>query len=44
MQRDQSQTIDKILIALRQDGENIAALARIAEAHEHGLDNLEQGS
>ena len=29
--------IDKILAAVREDGENIRALARIAEAHERRL-------
>lgn len=33
--------IDKIHVALRQDGENIRALARIAEIHEQRLTHLE---
>jgi hypothetical protein len=33
--------ISKLVEAARQDGENIRALARIAEAHEHRSSNLE---
>lgn len=43
-----SQTVDKnttqiaeLIKAAQQDGENIAALARIAQAHEQRLSNLE---
>lgn len=51
MQRDSekrmdrlTETVDKILVALKQDSENIAALARIAQAHEHRLERLEGNS
>jgi hypothetical protein len=37
----QSTNIDKLISALKIDGENIAALARIAEAHERRLTDLE---
>lgn len=37
----QSETIDKILIAIDKDAENIRGLARIAEAHERRLSDLE---
>ena len=36
--------IDKILVAVEQDGEHIRALARIAESHEHRITDLEGGS
>jgi hypothetical protein len=39
----QGETIDKILTALEKDGENIRALARIAEIHEHRISGLEDG-
>ena len=32
---EQSRTIDAMVIAIHKDSENIARLARIAEAHEH---------
>ena len=34
-------TIKQILQAIAQDAENIRALARIAEAHEHRIDRIE---
>ena len=40
---EQGKTIDKILIALEKDGENIRGLARIAEIHEHRISDLEGG-
>jgi hypothetical protein len=39
----QGETIDKILAALETDGENIRALARIAEIHEHRISELHGG-
>jgi hypothetical protein len=46
-----SETVDKhttqiadLVKAAKQDGENIAALARIAEAHEHRITNLEENN
>ena len=35
--------IDEILRAVAADGENIRALARIAEAHDRRIEGLEQG-
>jgi hypothetical protein len=35
--------IDKLLTAVEKDAENIRALARIAEIHEHRLSELEGG-
>lgn len=35
--------IDKLLKAVEADAENIRALARIAEIHEHRLSDLEDG-
>jgi hypothetical protein len=35
--------IDKLLAAVEADAENIRALARIAEIHEHRLSDLEGG-
>jgi hypothetical protein len=35
--------IDKLLTAVESDAENIRALARIAEIHEHRLSDLEGG-
>jgi hypothetical protein len=35
--------LEKVLAALAQDSENIRALARIAEIHEHPLSDLEDG-
>jgi hypothetical protein len=37
----QSATVDKILLAIQRDSENIAALARIAQAHEGRIADLE---
>jgi hypothetical protein len=37
------QRIDKVLVAVEKDAENIRALARIAEIHEHRLSDLEGG-
>ena len=37
----QTANIDKLISALKIDGENIAALARIAESHERRLSDLE---
>lgn len=39
----QQSTVDKLLETARQDGENIRALARIAEIHERRLTTLEGG-
>lgn len=46
-----SETLDKhtvqiadLLKAAKQDGENIAALARITEAHEHRITDLEENN
>jgi hypothetical protein len=39
----QDKRIDKILVALEKDGENIRGLARIAEIHEHRISELENG-
>jgi uncharacterized protein YjgD (DUF1641 family) len=38
--QSQQGTMDKILEAIRRDGENIAALARIAESHDRRIENL----
>ena len=38
-----SRDIQDLKIAAQQDGENIRALARIAEIHERGLTELEGG-
>jgi hypothetical protein len=38
---DHDERIEKLITAAQQDGENIRALARIAEAHEHRLTDLE---
>jgi hypothetical protein len=35
--------IDELLAAVEKDAENISALARIAEIHEHRLSDLEGG-
>lgn len=35
--------IEKLLVAVERDAENIRALARIAEIHEHRLSDLEGG-
>jgi hypothetical protein len=35
--------IDKILVAVAADGENIRALARIADARQRRMEGLEQG-
>ncbi len=35
--------IEKLLIAVEKDAENIRALARIAEIHEHRLSDIEGG-
>ncbi len=35
--------VEKLLIAVEKDGENIRALARIAEIHEHPLSDPEGG-
>jgi len=35
--------IDELVTAVQQDSENIRALARIAEIHEHRLSDLEGG-
>jgi len=37
------QSVDKLLAIVEKDGENIRALARIAEIHEHRLSDLEGG-
>ena len=34
-------TVDKLVGAVAQDAENIRALARIAEAHQHRLDEIQ---
>jgi tagatose-1,6-bisphosphate aldolase len=39
----QGANIDKILLALEKDGENIRGLAHIAEIHEHRISELEGG-
>jgi uncharacterized protein Yka (UPF0111/DUF47 family) len=39
---ENSKQIEKLTGLLAQDAENIRALARIAEAHEHRLDDLEE--
>jgi hypothetical protein len=36
-----AQSIELLVTAVRQDSENIRALARIAEIHEHRLTDLE---
>lgn len=36
--------LDRVAELLAQDGENIRALARIAESHEQRLDDIEHGS
>jgi hypothetical protein len=41
MQLANDKQIAEVLAASKQDGENIRALARIAEIHEHGLADLE---
>jgi hypothetical protein len=38
-----TQSLESLLTAQRQDGENIRALARIAEIHERRLTDLEGG-
>jgi hypothetical protein len=38
-----NRSIDKLLETARQDGENIRALARIADMHDRRLSNLEGG-
>jgi archaellum component FlaC len=43
MQRDFQNRFDQITQAIQQDAENIRALARIAEIHEHRLTALEGG-
>ena len=40
---EQNKHLDRILAALDKDGENIRALARIAEIHEHRISELEGG-
>jgi methyl-accepting chemotaxis protein len=41
--QEQSRNIDKVLAAAERDGENIRALARIAEIHEQRISDLEGG-
>ncbi len=41
MQRDSEKRIDEITTAINRDGENIRALARIAEIHHERLSRLE---
>ena len=41
--QEQGRSIDKLIAESRQDGENIRALARIAEVHERRLTDLEGG-
>jgi len=41
MQRENDNQIAQLTRLIAQDGENIRALARIAEAHEHRLDRIE---
>jgi hypothetical protein len=41
-QSENARQIGQLTTLLAQDAENIRALARIAEAHERRLDNLEQ--
>jgi hypothetical protein len=41
MQLANDKQIAEVLAASKLDGENIRALARIAEIHEHGLTDLE---
>lgn len=43
MQRDNDARLALVIKALETDGENIRALARVAEAHEHRLTDLEGG-
>lgn len=43
MQRDFQHRFDQITQAIQQDAENIRALARIAEIHEHRLTALKGG-
>jgi len=38
---EQNRRIDKILVAIEQDAENIRTLARIAEIHERRISGLE---
>lgn len=40
---EQSKKIERLIVAVAQDAENIRALARIAEAHERRLTDLEGG-
>jgi len=40
----QNKKIDTLLATVRQDGENIRTLARIAEIHERRITELEDGS
>jgi hypothetical protein len=40
---EQNKRIDKIVLALEKDGENIRGLAHIAELHEHRISELEGG-
>jgi hypothetical protein len=42
--KEQGENIDKLLVASKQDGENILALAHIAELHERRLSGLEGGA
>ena len=42
-QENQGKRIEMLITAAKQDGENIRALARIAEIHEHRLTGLEGG-
>jgi len=37
-------TVEKVVVAVTADGENIRALARIAEAHQRRIENLESPS
>jgi len=39
--QDLRATVDQLVVAVRQDGENIRALARIAELHHERLERLE---
>jgi predicted AAA+ superfamily ATPase len=43
MQRDLTRDVHQLNVAVRQDAENIRALARIAEIHDHRLTDLEGG-
>ena len=39
--QDLRATVEQVVVAVRQDGENIRALARVAEIHHERLERLE---